>query len=161
MLLIYQTEAFLIQQNLLENVYSERKKKNLSMIELHDVVLGTETWDIFRPLIDFVSSSSNKPGILSHYITEKNEGQMDEIQNSWLPEVKKYDCVNLDTLGCMIRNDCEIEDTAGLLLSPGFPQDYQSNVDCGWKLIVPAGSYLTLQFWAFDIEVKNNDHFKF
>ena len=53
-----------------------------------------------------------------------------------------------------MSNILEIEDTSGILLSPGFPLDYPNGFHCGWNLNVPTGTQVTLQFWAFDIEVK-------
>ena len=138
-------------QILIDSVYNERKQKNLSVSQVHDFILGTENWDIYRPLIDFVSSLSNEPGMLSNYTTENTKGQTDETEDFWLPEVptmKQYICKN------SVFGFPKIEDTEGLLLSPDFPQDYPNDSYCGWDLKVPAGSHLTLQFWAFDIEVK-------
>ena len=113
------------------------------MTQLHDFVLGREDWDIFGPLIDFISSSSQDSGIFSNYTSE--------IHNSSSPDISK-----LKQFKCVSNNLTDIEDTSGILLSPNFPQDYPHYSHCGWNLHVPAGTILTLQFWAFDIEVKKS-----
>ena len=100
------------------------------MSQLHDLILGTENWDVFSPLIDFFSSSS----------TGKTNSSKTDVS-----KFKQFPC---------LLNNADITDTAGILLSPGFPLDYPNGHDCGWNLNVPIGTNLTLQFWAFDIEVK-------
>ena len=74
-----------------------------------------------------------------------------DIQNSTWPDVfslKQFPC----TFPSILQSS--IEDTAGILLSPDFPQDYPNEANCRWNLNVPTGTHLILQFWAFDIEVK-------
>ena len=133
------------------------------MNQLHDFVLGTEEWDIFRPLIEFVTSSSHESGILAKHTSENTKAQMDsspdlyEMQNSSLPDLstlKQFKCDLSSSYDVIESNFPDIEDATGILLSPDFPQDYPNEFICGWNLKVPAGTHLTLQFWAFDIEVK-------
>ena len=40
----------------------------------------------------------------------------------------------------------------GVLSSPHYPNHYQTNVDCVWKLIAPVGYAITLTFNDFDVE---------
>lgn len=32
-----------------------------------------------------------------------------------------------------------VEDMEGVILSPGFPGNYPSNMDCSWKIALPVG----------------------
>ena len=47
-----------------------------------------------------------------------------------------------------IRNE-----SMGLLLSPNYPQDYENNTNCIWKLQMPEESQFIIYFWSFNIEV--------
>lgn len=42
-------------------------------------------------------------------------------------------------------------DTHGLILSPGFPNNYSSGMHCVWQFFVPAGHRLTLEMFDFDV----------
>ena len=88
-------------QNLLENVYNERKKKNLTIIQVHNFVLGTETWDIFRPLIDFVSSFSKNSGILENHTSENTTIQS---ENAHLPRQVKTSGIRICSWLAVILN---------------------------------------------------------
>ena len=124
----------------MDTVYNERKKRNVSMSQLHDLILGTEKWDVFTPLTEFFSSSSTE---------SVNSGSTTEQANSSMTDISGF-----KQFPCSLNNAPDIEDTAGILLSPGFPHDYPNGYDCSWNLNVPIGTNLTIQFWAFDIEVR-------
>lgn len=42
-------------------------------------------------------------------------------------------------------------DTQGLILSPGFPNNYSSGMHCVWQFFVPAGHQLTMEMFDFDV----------
>ncbi|XP_060641674.2 uncharacterized protein [Anolis sagrei] len=39
----------------------------------------------------------------------------------------------------------------GLILSPGFPNNYSSGIHCIWQFFIPAGTYLMLEIFDFDV----------
>ena len=40
----------------------------------------------------------------------------------------------------------------GTLTSPGYPKNYQPNVDCIWVITAPEGHHIELEFKQFDID---------
>lgn len=46
-------------------------------------------------------------------------------------------------------------DVQGLILSPGFPQNYSSGTHCVWQFFVPAGHQLTMEMFDFDVYVRS------
>ncbi|XP_043915904.1 CUB and sushi domain-containing protein 1-like [Protopterus annectens] len=44
------------------------------------------------------------------------------------------------------------EDKEGVILSPGFPGNYPSNMDCTWKISLPVGLGIHIQFQNFSTE---------
>lgn len=44
----------------------------------------------------------------------------------------------------------------GAIMSPNYPEPYQVNADCYWKIAVAAGSFVQLEIVDFDLE----DHSK-
>lgn len=42
-------------------------------------------------------------------------------------------------------------DAQGLILSPGFPNNYSSGTHCVWQFFVPVGHQLTLEMFDFDV----------
>jgi cubilin len=45
-----------------------------------------------------------------------------------------------------------IEMNSGVLESPNFPGQYPPDMDCSWKIVVPKGNRITLQFSHFNLE---------
>ncbi|XP_060739331.1 uncharacterized protein si:dkey-112e17.1 isoform X2 [Tachysurus vachellii] len=45
----------------------------------------------------------------------------------------------------------DISDVQGLVLSPGFPDNYSSGSHCVWQFFVPAGHQLTMEMFDFDV----------
>ncbi|CAH2222352.1 Hypothetical predicted protein [Pelobates cultripes] len=57
------------------------------------------------------------------------------------------------------------EDMEGVILSPGFPGNYPSNLDCTWKISLPVGFGAHIQFLSFSteanhdfVEIRNGPH---
>ena len=46
-----------------------------------------------------------------------------------------------------------INASSGILLSPNYPNNYGNSDKCVWRIYVPTGSQLSVQFWSFDTEV--------
>ena len=115
------------------------------MIKLHDFILGTENWDVFSPMTDFVLSG-----------TSENHSNSKNITASQSNSSLDYNFNKTQSVSELLQFPCdpdlnEIEETAGILLSPNYPQNYPNISNCGWKLIVPSGYHLILQFWSFDV----------
>ncbi|CAG9855331.1 unnamed protein product [Phyllotreta striolata] len=47
-------------------------------------------------------------------------------------------------------------DSEGHLESPNYPEDYQANKECIWKIIVPKNHQVALRFLSFDVENHDN-----
>jgi hypothetical protein len=47
-------------------------------------------------------------------------------------------------------------DAGGHLESPNYPDDYQPNKECIWKLSVPQGYQVALKFQSFEVENHDN-----
>ena len=57
-------------------------------------------------------------------------------------------CVNVNKDVC---TDCDcISD--GIITSPGFPQNYDNNLDLTWLIEVPPGQRIQIRFLKFDVE---------
>jgi len=50
----------------------------------------------------------------------------------------------------------ELDMEQGQLESPNFPEDYQPNKECIWRITVPAGYQVALKFQSFEIENHDN-----
>lgn len=48
-----------------------------------------------------------------------------------------------------------LDDEVGHLESPNFPEDYQPNKECIWKLSVPEKFQIALKFQSFEVSFKN------
>ncbi|KAK2569058.1 G-protein coupled receptor GRL101 [Acropora cervicornis] len=46
--------------------------------------------------------------------------------------------------------------TAGVISSSNFPQNYKTNVSCSWKIQVDSANYITLNFTDFELENSSN-----
>ncbi|KAB1268757.1 CUB and sushi domain-containing protein 2, partial [Camelus dromedarius] len=66
---------------------------------------------------------------------------------------------------CIAQCGGAVEDMEGVILSPGFPGNYPSNMDCSWKIVLPVGFGAHIQFLNFStepnhdfIEIRNGPH---
>ena len=50
----------------------------------------------------------------------------------------------------------ELDMEQGQLESPNFPEDYQPNKECVWRITVPEGYQVALKFQSFEIENHDN-----
>ena len=57
-------------------------------------------------------------------------------------------CVNINTDNCL---ECQCWG-GGFLTSPGFPQNYESNLDLNWLIQVPFRQAIEIVFYSFDVE---------
>ena len=46
--------------------------------------------------------------------------------------------------------------TTGVIMSPGFPGDYASDLDVSWLIQVPSGQLIEVTFNSFDVEGGSN-----
>ncbi|KAB0386866.1 hypothetical protein FD755_001822, partial [Muntiacus reevesi] len=53
---------------------------------------------------------------------------------------------------CIAQCGGAVEDMEGVILSPGFPGNYPSNMDCSWKIALPVGFGAHIQFLNFSTE---------
>uniref|UniRef100_A0A803VYI3 CUB and Sushi multiple domains 2 n=1 Tax=Ficedula albicollis TaxID=59894 RepID=A0A803VYI3_FICAL len=66
---------------------------------------------------------------------------------------------------CIAQCGGAAEEMEGVLLSPGFPGNYPSNLDCTWRILLPVGFGAHIQFLNFStepnhdfVEVRNGPH---
>ncbi|KAK1340237.1 hypothetical protein QTO34_018803 [Cnephaeus nilssonii] len=66
---------------------------------------------------------------------------------------------------CIAQCGGAVEEMEGVILSPGFPGNYPSNMDCSWKIALPVGFGAHIQFLNFStepnhdfIEIRNGPH---
>ena len=127
---------------MVEVLYEEMKENSLTIGELHDVVLGSKSWNITANMFDFLKRNPQ-----NEWLPNASE-VVDILQNITFSskELKQFPCG---------KSDGHIDWTVGILLSPNYPKDYGSNVNCGWNIDIPKGTQLILRFEAFDVEVCN------
>ncbi|XP_048671751.1 CUB and sushi domain-containing protein 2 isoform X3 [Marmota marmota marmota] len=53
---------------------------------------------------------------------------------------------------CIAQCGGAVEELEGVILSPGFPGNYPSNMDCSWKIVLPVGFGAHIQFLNFSTE---------
>ncbi|XP_023489601.1 CUB and sushi domain-containing protein 2 isoform X1 [Equus caballus] len=53
---------------------------------------------------------------------------------------------------CIAQCGGVVEEMEGVILSPGFPGNYPSNMDCSWKIALPVGFGAHIQFLNFSTE---------
>ncbi|RXM33320.1 CUB and sushi domain-containing protein 2, partial [Acipenser ruthenus] len=57
---------------------------------------------------------------------------------------------------CIARCGGTLFEMSGVILSPGFPGNYPSNLDCTWKILLPVGYGTHLQFLNFSSEANHD-----
>ena len=55
----------------------------------------------------------------------------------------------------------EYHSTIGRIRSPGWPNNYGHNRECAWKIQVPVGQQIMLNFTVFDLENHTNCNYDF
>ena len=61
-------------------------------------------------------------------------------------------CVNVNTEFC---SDCNCLGS-GVITSPGFPENYDNNLDLTWLIQVQLGQSIEINFLSFDVEYQYN-----
>ena len=126
---------------MVEVLHEEMKENSLTIGELHDIVLGSKSWNITANMVNFLKRHPQ-----NEFLTNTSE-VLDILQNTTFSdkELKKFPCIG--------KSDGHIDRTAGILLSPNYPKNYGSYVSCGWNIDIPKKTQLILRFEAFDVEV--------
>ena len=57
-------------------------------------------------------------------------------------------CININKNHCS-QCSCLV---GGVITTPGFPENYQNNLDLTWHIQVPIGQFIEVNFRTFDIE---------
>ena len=57
-------------------------------------------------------------------------------------------CVNVNTDYC---SNCSCSGN-GVITSPGFPGNYDNNLDITWLIQLPPGQFIEINFLSFDVE---------
>ena len=61
-------------------------------------------------------------------------------------------CVNVNTEFC---SDCNCLGS-GVITSPGFPENYDNNLDLTWLIQVQMGQTIEINFLSFDVEAHSS-----
>ena len=72
----------------------------------------------------------------------------DETNNLWCNYDVGECCVNVNTEAC---SDCNCL-ASGIITSPGFPGNYEHNLDLTWLIQVQMGQSIEINFLSFDVE---------
>ena len=63
---------------------------------------------------------------------------------------------NFDGGDCCLINDQNIQSglchSNGIIISPGYPQAYDNNLDLYWLIEVPIGQTIRINFISFDLQ---------
>ena len=52
----------------------------------------------------------------------------------------------------------ELDMETGQLESPNYPEDYQPNKECVWRVTVPKGFQVALKFQSFEVKDETKKH---
>ena len=108
------------------------------MDELHDTILGSESWSLSDSLSKFINKETSF------------ESPSEMWNEDYVSKKTIWQCKDYNTY---------INASNGILLSTnGDQNDNQKDNEpeiCGWTIIVPKGFHLELKFWSFDIPVNN------
>ncbi|XP_062874349.1 uncharacterized protein LOC134335687 [Trichomycterus rosablanca] len=117
-------------------------------------------------MLSFISSASSHQLHLISVISSASSHQLHLIFHLILllqGLAQGPDSCNLATLGIEpdlaqileVHFDCgakvDVSDVKGLILSPGFPNNYSSGTHCVWQFFVPVGHQLTMEMFDFDV----------
>ena len=97
---------------MVEVLHEEMKENSLTIGELHDIVLGSKSWNITANMVNFLKRHPQ-----NEFLTNTSE-VLDILQNTTFSdkELKKFPCIG--------KSDGHIDRTAGILLSPNYPKNY-------------------------------------
>ena len=51
--------------------------------------------------------------------------------------------------------DMILDQSNGVITSPGFPQRYRDFIDCTWLIQLPFGNFIAMNFLHFDIQFRS------
>lgn len=116
--------------------------------------------------------TQTRGGFSAVYYADEDECQNNNggCQHTCVNTVGSYICscregfvLQKDKHSCKEVTECGATLTAlsGEITSPNYPGSYQSNRDCTWKIVVPAGNHLELTFTEIDIEEKTGCPFDY
>ncbi|XP_078503642.1 CUB and sushi domain-containing protein 1 [Lissotriton helveticus] len=57
---------------------------------------------------------------------------------------------------CIAKCGGTLTSMTGVILTPGFPGNYRSNLDCTWKIVLPIGYGAHIQFYNFSTEANHD-----
>ena len=125
----------------MESLHKDSIENGLSLIELYDIALGLESWNITANMANFLNS----------YPQNEWKFNTSEIVN--LIQNMSFSDMGLKKIPCISAGHSQVDTTAGILLSPNYPNNYAADEKCSWSIDIPKGSNLVLKFESFDVEV--------
>ena len=82
------------------------------------------------------------------------DGNCNDVTNNQLCHFDGGDCclLNVNTYYC---SNCSCSDS-GVINSPGFPGNYDNNLDLTWLIQLPPGQLILINFISFDVEFQSS-----